>query len=488
MTQTQFLLLIISILPLINCAMIKLCEEMPKLVEIATKFMPVLFLINLIGLYGDIKNNSSYLSLTEAARGVSLGFAIDQMSLGYLFLLNFFWIIFVFYSQRFLKIIGVKTPNNLQIFFALIIALVNLIIISKNLLTILFFYNCLIILCHFFSVKFLHKEQNRFSHFFTFLLYLESIFFFLAIIATYKFTGQIDFYDGGIVSEKLSSSRYALLLTLYSAGLFLSVLFPCYLFYRNINLDPLIIYVLFFLAYGFSSLYILLKLLYFTFGLSGFSFAVSGKLFSLGSFIFLINIATVSAFLALSKGIKSSFFYLFFQQFIFALFAIFAFAKFDGKHITIASLSFMLSLTLVFLCIANFVLFLMKAEKKNLHGLFFDFKITSILFIFAIANLIGIAPGVGLIEKFFLVKIVFQERSLLTGLILIANFLGLAAFSFKIIWPLFTRDDEKRSEADVELLKTIDFDSSLILTAFVVAVAIALLLILFPLATNFLTV
>jgi hypothetical protein len=201
MTQTQFLLLLISIIPFINALTIKICEDSPKLVATFNKVFPLLFLINLVGIYGNLDRDNSYLVITEAARGISLGFDIDRLALGFLFLLNFFWIVFVFYSQRFLHLIQARNIQSLKIFFTLIIAFVNLIIISKNLLSILFFYNCLIILCHFFSIKFLHKTETKFSNFFTFLLYFESIFFFLAIVATYKFTGQIDFIEGGIISE-----------------------------------------------------------------------------------------------------------------------------------------------------------------------------------------------------------------------------------------------------------------------------------------------
>ena len=491
MTQTQFLLLLIAIIPFINCLIIKLCAESPKLVDISSKLLPTLFLANLIGLYGNLNRDNSYLVIAEATRGVALGFDVDALALGCLFLLTFFWIIFVFYSQRFFQISDAKNATNIKSFFAIIIAFLNLIIISKNLLSVLFFYNCLIILCHFFATKFLYKKQNSFTHFFTFLLYLESIFLFLAIVATYKFTGQIDFVAEGIISDSLSDIQYSIILTLYLGGLFMAIFIPSYLLYRNlINLDPIIIYILFFLAYGLSTLYIFTKILAFTFGFK--SFALMGENFlQIIEWIFLVNIFATSIFLLFSKGLKSSFFYLFFQQFLFALFSIFIFAIYDKSAVCLALFSFLLSITLIFLTTSNFILYLSKSEHKWLGGLFYNLKITSLLFIFAIFNLIGLAPGIGAVEKFYLIKILFQKELIVPGIIFGINFISLLLFAWKVIYPLFLHDPESDPEISAEeiksageIAKAIDFDSSLILTALIVAVTIFLGLILFPLLTN----
>ncbi|MBP7710609.1 MAG: hypothetical protein KA100_06035 [Rickettsiales bacterium] len=486
MTQTQILLLLISLIPFANCVVTKFCDDSSNVIVAIKKFLPVLFLINLIGIYGNIDRDNSYLVLAEAARGIALGFDIDQLSLGFLFLLNFFWLIFAFYSRRFFELMQVKNVTNLESFLALIIALVNLILISKNLLSILFFYNCLIIVCHFFGLKFLHKKETKFSHFFTFLLYLESLFFFLAIVATYKFTGQIDFKLGGIITGDIQSAKYFLLLAFYLIGLFLSVLIPFYLLYRDINLDLITIYGLFFLSYAFSGIYIFLKILNSIFGLQGFALMLSGAGFTIFEWIFLVNIAVSTVCLVLSKGLKSSFFYLFFQQFTFALFSIFTFAVFDEGRINLGVLSFFFSITLIFLSVSNFILYLSKSEGKSVFGIFYDLKVSTILFIFAVLNLLGVAPGIGAVEKFFLLKIIFEKKLLIAGLAFLTNFVGLAIFSWKVFYPFFWRNQEQKSQNDQELAKSIDFDSSLILTALTVAIVIFLSLIFFPFLIEFL--
>ena len=341
MTQTQFLLLFISIIPLFNCLIQKLCTESNKLTTFTNKLLPILFSANLVGLLGNMKYDNSYITIFEAARGMSLGFYVDETAVAFLFLLNFLWIIFTFYSNRFLYLYkGNLDINNFKIFFLLIVSFLNLIIISKNLLSILFFYNCLIFICHFFAVKFLHKKEGKYSNIFTLLLYLESIFFFLAIVATYKFTGVIDFTKDGILSSistnNFNEGKCTILLFLYLSGLFLSILIPSYLLYRNINFDPLVIYALFFLGYAFSSLFIFTKLLIFIFGFSDFSFIISNIGFSYFELIFLVNLLISGSLMLFCKNLKSLFFYLLLNQFILTLFTIFVFAIYDPSKVYLA--------------------------------------------------------------------------------------------------------------------------------------------------------
>jgi formate hydrogenlyase subunit 3/multisubunit Na+/H+ antiporter MnhD subunit len=207
--------------------------------------------------------------------------------------------------------------------------------------------------------------------------------------------------------------------------------------------------------------------------------------------IFLVNILATSIFLLFSKGLKSSFFYLFFQQFLFTLFSIFIFAIYDKSAVCLALFSFLLSITLIFLTTSNFILYLSKSEHKWLGGLFYNLKITSVLFIFAIFNLIGLAPGIGAVEKFYLIKILFQKELIVPGIIFGINFISLLLFAWKVIYPLFSRDPKSDPEISVEeiksageIAKAIDSDSSLILSALIVAITIFLGLILFPLLIN----
>lgn len=488
MTQNQFLLFSISIIPIANYLVLSLCKDSEKLVNILSKFLPILFFLHLIGLFNSLNHEEVYIQFIETVRGVSLGFMVNDITMRFLFLLNFIWIISVFYSHRFLRLTEAKYINQFKVFFAIVVALINLILIAQNLMTTLFFYNFLVLLCHFFAIKFFHKKETKFSHIFTFLLYLESLLLFLSIVATYKFSGRIDFYFNGILPENLSSAKSFLLLALYLGGLFFSILLPSYLLHRDTNLNPLIIYSLFFVSYAFSSLYIFIKVLVFIFGLDNFSDIVLKIGFEYFEFIFFANLLISSVLLLLSKNLKTTFFYLFFNQFTFSLFAIFTFAVFDKSRIYLSLFSFLLSVTLLFLCLSNLILYLEKAQNKSIRGLFYDLRITSILLVFALLNLIGFAPSIGVLEKFFLIKTLIKQKLILGIAVYAANFLTLTILSCILIYSLTAKALTPRSEQDLQLAKTIDFDSSLVLTAFTTAIVIFLGIIFYPILTNFFSI
>jgi formate hydrogenlyase subunit 3/multisubunit Na+/H+ antiporter MnhD subunit len=499
MNQVEFLLFFLAALPFLSCLFLRIFADNSALFSLTSKASPIAFLLVLLGIFNATKTAFSF-SIIDVAPGISFGFAVDQNSLGFLFLLNFLWLIFAFHAQRFFKIYSAKNGDELQFFFVLILAFLNLVLISKNLLSALFFYNCLVIFCHFFAAKFLHKEENDFLRFFTFLLYLESFFFFLAIVATRKFGGEIEF--GSLTFSKLDDAEHAFLLILYLLGLFFALLLPSYVFYRKNSLELLVTYIFLFFGYAFGGLYIFSKLLGFAFGFDEFSLAVSKIGFGFFEWVFLLNITLASALLLLSKNFRTSFFYLFFQQLLTGLFAVFLFAHFDSDKIYLPILSFLLSFSLVFFCFSNLILYFTKSANKSIDGCFYKLTITSSLLLFALLNMAGTVPGVGAVEKFFLLKIIAKKKLMVSGIAVVVSSLTIFIFTLKNFYRIFLAEvlpkkeasaskkskevgKETTQEIDKEIAKEIDFDSSLTLGAFALAVAIFSAAIFYPILTKF---
>ncbi|MDX2082711.1 MAG: hypothetical protein SFV53_01820 [Rickettsiales bacterium] len=471
--SAQFLLLLISVIPLLNCGVLAFFQASQKLVNIFSKISPLLFFVSLIGLYNKLNYHKIVdVEIIKIFQDAAFAFKVDWTSLRFLFLLNFIWVIFGFYIHRFLRFLNHQQINNFKLFFAIAVALINFIIIAQNLLTTLFFYDFLILFCHFFAVKFFYKKENKFSHF-TFLLYVESVFFFLAVVATYKFSTQINFSANGILSD-ISLVKSFILLVLYLSGLFLTIIFPSYLFCAKNNFDNLTIYILFLFCYAFVSLYIFIKILVAIFGLDNLSAIISQVKLNYLQAILFLNFLLCAFFIIFNKNLKSLLFYLIFNQIIFALSTIFVFAIFDKTKIYLPLLSFLLSLTLIFLCFSNVILYLEKFPKQNFKGLFYNLKITVSLLIFALLNLIGVVPGISAMEKFFLLKILLKKKLFFATLIFIANTLILTALSGRLIYLFLSKNSQELSAEDKEFAKIIDFDSSLILTSLTTAIVIFL--------------
>lgn len=483
MNQTQILLLLLATIPFLDCFAMSGFFALGKKSDLVSRVTPILFLLTLFCLNHSVSNDSSLVLLALTA-DISLVLGVDATSLHYLFLLNFFWIIFSFYSWKFLQLKKVSGVNSFRTFTALAISFSSLIIISDNVLTVLFFCYFLMMIRYFFASKFFFKKADKSSYLSLSFIFLEPILLFLAAFLTYHISGKLDFSNVIISSNHANLIHYQIIWGIYFLGLFLSFLAPFYLFIRNINCDPIITYSFFFLSTGLSSFYIFTKLLGTVFQFDALSLIILRDYFIYFEYFFLVIILAISLVLILSRGIKSSFLYLLFHQVIIALFAMVTFFIFKPHLIQTSLFSLYLSLTLMFLCLSNLVIYLSLSERKDFKGLCYHLKMTISCLIFGVLSLIGLVPAISIVGKFHLIKIIMEEGLLISGLVLIINTLTIVIFAWKLR-PLFLKSDqEERSEVDIELAKKIDSDYSLIIT--ILATTLAMILLIIPFFNTFL--
>lgn len=468
------LLLAIIVLPLFNCLASSMIGSV-KIKNFIEKGSMILSFAILIGLYNRLEIVQS-LDLIALMPNVSLSFAISNENIAYLFLLNFIWLAYGFYAERFLSISINKNIPKFKLFFALNIALINLIILASNLLTLLFAYNLLVLSCYFLITKFLFKANNNLSKIFSFLMFSETFLLFFAIILTANFGEQIIFAKDGVLNDIGSMQTYYLFL-LYFAGTLLTILSSSQLlFYKNCDIDSLLTYLFLPLFFGIAKLYIFIKIVTQVFGIGAFSFVIAKFNLELISLIFLVNLSISLFLLLFSHDFKSVFFHLFFSQLIVAFFAVVIYALYDEASIDGVIPNLILSMTLVFLTFSNLILYLKRAENKDMTSLFYDMKITSSLLLFGLLNLAGIAPALGMAEKYSLLKISFQNNLLVAQIFFAVNFACLILLTIKLFFPLFLKSTEVvRSDHDKRLAEKIDSASSLILSALVVAIIIFIL-------------
>lgn len=461
--MTEILLLNLVAIPLLGCLVASFGKQ-----NFLTKFidgiLPVLFFANLIGIDHQFQD--------VVVSDVFRGFYLNKTGFTFLLLLNFLWLVLTFYFQRFWEINSFHNTSQLRIFFNFVIAFLVIIFVSKSLMITLFFYSCLILTAQVFVVKFLKNNEVNFLRLFNFLLYFESFFFFLAMVATYKLVGRTDFVNGGIINGNLGLDEETLLLIFYIFGLFFSALLPYFLLFRKIDLEPIVTHSFFFLSYGFGSLCILIKIIHSIFGFESFADIFSGGGFRFLEILFLFNIVIASALLLISEGIKSSFFYLFFQQFFVAIFSLLMLGIFNSEKIYLSLISFSLAITLVFFSVSNISTYLAKSEEKSLVGLFYKLPISTILLIFGILSFAGIVPTIGLIEKFFVAKAILSKHLWLSAIIVAVNSATLLIFAAKLSYCFLSDKNAPKNENNLAIARDIDFDSRLILTSILALIAL----------------
>jgi len=488
MNNGKLLLFIIAFLPIISWWTLRFFRGSTGFYNFCYRLFPILYLINIFQGTNYFLEELHDFIISESIRGSSLALYVDKISILFLFFVGFIWLLFAFYSKKFFEIINDKNSDYFKEFFVLIISLLNLLILSKNLFTILFFYVSLIVSSHFFSIKYFHKVENKLTKFFTFLLYFESFLIFLATVATFKINGQIEFVDKIILPLNYDEFFHGVIFLLFFFGLFLAMVIPFYVFFKNINFDGLSLFIIFLMAYGFSSGFVFLKVINYIYGVKG--FAVLAKTYSTRFFeiLFLINLSITSFFIFRERDLKYSSFFLFVHQFNFLIFSILIHISGKFNYSFISFFSFILNFILIFFCLANFEIYFKKANEKSFEGLFYLMPITSCILFFSIFSLTGIMPSISTVDKFFIIVYIVKNKLFFSLIIYLLNFISLLAFSIKIVKIFFNKDNHQENNSKKNIIaKKIDFDSNLILTILSIAIICFVGLIFFSYIIQFLS-
>lgn len=474
MTKTQFLLLFLSLIPLLQIISIATIGRNLITMRIISVAIPLFFLANYFNLLDSyINHDKNSLTILNMTRDITIGFFVEPTSLIFLGVIALIWPALSLYCNKYFSLSNEKNNFQFQIFLTAIIAFTIFTTLAKNLISTLLFYQALIFSIYFLSAYFMHKKDMRVSYNMA-LISLYSLFlFFLASILTYKTMGQLDFARGGIVNNNFSLFEYSLLLMLFLAGIALVCIAPIYLTYGNLYyLNPPSVIALFVISYGLLIPLILTKIIYYIFGVDiFFSYLKSSLIKPLILIIIIANLLISGIFAATGTNLKKMLIYLFFNQLIFAIFSIFALESAIYKA-SIIIIALILTQILIFFCIGNINLYLLGSEDKSINGIFYKSKITISLLIFGLANVVGIAPGIGLTAKYLLLKQSFSHFSFINCLIIIINSALNAVCFFKVVYPMFDKVQSKNDATNLELAKKIELNPSLILPIFLIAALI----------------
>lgn len=432
----QIFIFLIAVIPVANIFFVKIKSDNLNLCRNFNLLFPKLFCFILFGI--SLLQGEKTITV-EFFRFFSLNsfaFSITKLSLIFLTFLGLFWLVFSIYAQKLLSILVIN--SKFYDYFLLIILTLCFLFLSKNLITILVFYQILVIIFHFFSSDFLYKKDNKNLTFFTLLFFLQTIFLFLAIIITLKILGKSNFDQVPSLLNKLTTSKFLPLLFLYLSTSFLLIIAPFYLFYQKIKLNPIFIFTVFFLLYAVSNCYILFKVFIDVFDVFSFSLRFLEDYFIFFEGVALFNIIISSLFLIFSNNFKSSFFYFFLQQLSFAFFCTFLFLIYKIDKLFLPFLSFSISFILLFFCISNIALYFennLQNKIKNESKIFsLNIKKNMVLLFLAILSIAKIFPSISLFEGFFILKIIREESLILSAIICFIGFVSIIIFAIKIIY------------------------------------------------------
>ncbi len=465
----SFLLILTLILPFFNVFLVFLRKGEKQINQksayIFSKICAISFLAILFGLLRDPNHNLEILQFNSQ---ISFAIEVNKVNIKQLFLLSFIWLVVIFYSEKFLFF--AKSEKNSQFIYLLpsFVACLNLIILSKNLPTLLFSYNFLLLIFALIFHKFIILNEDRKSYIFIFIILFEAILLFLVAILITQFAQNISFTKNG-VGITASKAKSIFILILFLSSVLLSIFSSSFfLYHKNINFVALENYLAFPIFLGFAKILVFTKIIAQIFGVGLFSSLISQNFALIFEILCAISIVSTLIFILFSADFRSIFFYLFLNQLSVAFLTIFVFAYADEGNIYKVFINFALSTTLVFIVLANFTLYLKNSQNKDFSGIFYNLKITISLLIFVFLNFASLLPPFAF-QNISLLKICLEKQLVVTFFVLATNSLALLLFVYKLAFPTFAKENIVISQSDVDLAKKIDFSSSLSLTACVVA-------------------
>lgn len=492
---------------------------------------PLLFLVNLLQLTRLENGSLTGITFFESFSGASIGIISNKTNLGFCWVLGIIWLITTFYIEGLLEqknwqenlpkkmgdtneaisrwLNAWEMKSMLILFFAIL----NLLVLSKNLFTLFFAQTILMLTSQVLARNFLQKNedqnfesnqpQSKFNKGFylPFLLYLQNFLLFLAIVGTFKINGNLSFDPKNSFPNFFENTTYCWLLALYFGGTFLLIMAPFYFFAKKLKFSEVPIYLLFFLFLGFGNSISLIKILNHVFGIEALQIII-GEEFEVDKMLILFNLVIFSVMLIFAKNLRSAIFYLLFHQISFLIFSILSLSLENSKLVFPAIIGFCCNFSAAFFSTSNISIFEKKtsenqeieylneidsAQNSNFSGNA-DFleqssfnceKIKSAknqiqklnlgkamplncsMLFFALIAMTGIAPSISCLQMIGLVAKIWHDKSLISAIILLVNFISLAVFAAKFFrnsWPRDKQANTIQSSKKSDQTKTMQSD------------------------------
>lgn len=480
-TQAKFILLFATLLAPLCFAANYYIKKPAILLSFINSFFPLVFLSSLIAIYSNSLGAKFSVNIISIFGYSLLAFLVDKISYIFLFTLGAVWLIFSFYFRKIFTITNDENWQKNYLFFLAAIALIIFVIISKNFLTISLFLGLTFGVIYYFIRSFFDEEKVKNSQFFISLAATQAVVLLVAAFISYHFNLSFDFFYESKSLDESASGDLSMLLTLFFIALFSGCILPFYLFfYRNLNFELKVVYVIFFLLYLAPMLFFFARILTSLFGGENLEIIFNSTLFLIFKFFILLLIGFFGVAILLNKSIKTAFFYIFLQQVLFCAFSLIFFARYNEHKTFLPLITLFLEFSLLFLTTANLSTYLQKAQQKNFISLFSQLTISCSLLIFSIFSMSGLAPSLGLVTKFYLFKNAIANGDMISLSIFAVNTISLLLFFAISLRSIFAKTEENISEADAELAKNLDFSSSTMFGMMSLSLALFIGLIAFP--------
>ncbi|BDX05255.1 proton-conducting transporter membrane subunit [Planctobacterium marinum] len=418
--STTNLLLTTFALPLILIALILLFRKQPNLREAASIGVGILvFVCNLMLLQHWLTTEEISFTLFTLFPGVTIAFDIEPLGMIFALVASALWPVTTLYALGYMRAHHEPRQTQFYCFFALSIFSVMGIAFAGNLMTLFVFYELLTLATFPLVAHAGTKKAKRGARTYLGILLFSSILFFLlAVISTWHFTGTMDFKLGGIL-DGVSDGVVSVLLILFVFGVGKAAIMPLHGWLPAAMVAPTPVSALLHaVAVVKAGVFTILKVMVYVFGIERLATIPSGTflLYLAGFSILFASLVAIR-----KRNLKARLAWSTVSQLGYitmgALLASPLGVVGSAMHITMHAFS---KITLFF-CAGAIIVAAHKTEIPQMRGLGKQMPITMLAFGIASLGIIGLPPAGGTWSKWMLLMGTAETEHWILMLILMVS-------------------------------------------------------------------
>jgi multicomponent Na+:H+ antiporter subunit D len=423
--------------PAVAAALIAACHRRPNLREAVSLAAAVLTFACIVSFFPEVlQGERPRLVLGEMMPGLALVLELEPLGLLFSLIASGLWFVSGVYSIGYMRGNHEAHQTRFYVCFALAIASAIGVALAGNLLTLYLFYEALTLITWPLVTHHGDDEARSGGRTYLGLLLASSLLFLLpAMVATWWFSGTLDFKPGGILNGRISDGAAAGLAALYAFGIGKAALMPIHRWLPAAMVAPTPVSALLHaVAVVKAGVFSIVKVVVYVFGLD-----FGADVFAWLTWVAGFTIVAASIVALRADNLKRRLAYSTVSQLSYVVLAaaILTPLSIMGAVLHIAAHS-VSKITLFFAAGAIYT----AAHKTNvsqLDGIGRRMPVTMAAFTVGALSLMGMPPCVGFVSKWYIVQGVFAADLLLPAAVLLASTLLNAAYFMPIVYAAFFR-------------------------------------------------
>lgn len=464
---SQLILLILA-LPLAAAVLLPLCRQYPNLRDGLSFVSGVALFVAVFQLWQLFRDGQAVrLDLLEIMPGIQLAFELEPLGAVFALTASFLWPVTTLYSIGYMRGNNESAQTRFAVCFALALAAAMGIALSANLFSLFVFYELMTLVTYPLVTHAGTEQARRSGRTYLGILMGTSIGFQLsAIIATYYFSGTLEFTPGGILAGKAGPLPGGILLFLFMYGIGKAALMPFHRWLPAAMVAPTPVSALLHaVAVVKAGVFSVVKIITYVFGVDYLSGIIKADWWAGGWLVYMAGATIlIASVVALRQdNLKKRLAYSTVSQlsYITMAAAVLVPLSIQGAVLHIAAHAFG-KITLFFTAGAIYTA-AHKTKVSELDGIGYAMPWTMTAFAVGAFSMIGIPPTVGFLSKWYMLSGAAQAHHYTVVAVIIASTLLNAAYFLPIIQAAFFKKPQQTAqhgEAPLPMVVALSFTAA----------------------------